>query len=157
MSKRKIQEMFEEVRKLSREEEEANEGIKVAQEEIKELEATVQESKRRKCEVEMKLLGLTDLMKEGKIKLVAMSLKDYLALDNCNLIFYVYTTESDRTMGIMEGEDLLTPEESNHFEEYKKDYFYYGEPWYVDTDELTECEMAFEGDFSLTEHQLNDF
>ena len=38
MSKRKIREMFEEVRKLSREEEEANEGIKVAQEEIKELE-----------------------------------------------------------------------------------------------------------------------
>ena len=149
--------MFEEVRKLSREEEEANEGIKEAQQEIKELEARVQESKRRKFEVEMKLLGLTDLMKEGKIELVAMSLKDYLALGNHNLTFYVYTTESDRTMGIMKGEDLLSGEEFDHFEEYKKDYFYYGKPWYVDTDELTECEMAFEGEFSLTEHQFNDF
>ena len=149
MSKRKIQEMFEEVRKLSREEEEANEGIK-------ELEATVQESKRRKCEVEKELLGLRDLMKEGKIELVPMSLKDYLALGNRNLTFYVYTTES-RTMGIMKGEDLLSLEESNHFEEYKKDYFYYGKPWYVDTDELTECELSFEGDISLTEHQFGDF
>ena len=162
MPKRKVQEIFDALREADNLENDANEALENLKHDTMTLQIQLEETKKQKLLLEEELKGAQkDLIKEKKIKFVAMTLEEYLKLENDQLKFYVYTVEGHRQFGIMEGEDKLNEEDTEHFEEYKRDYFYHGQPMYIDRNhpnsEMTECELSFEGDVHLTEHHAWSF
>lgn len=92
-----------------------------------------------------------DLSKD-KIVFVEISFDDWLYKTN-EEEYWIYEGDSFRHMGVWEGLNEVSDEEREHFDEFKRDYFYYGSPNYIDRNEpnseMTECELAFEGDCIL--------
>jgi hypothetical protein len=129
---------------------------------IQKLYDEQRELKRRRQDVEDELTGLQeeikkmeniDLVKQKKIFFKEVTFEAWLN-DLEEETFWIFTTDCGRQMGIWEGLNELSDEDSKHFDQFEKDYFYYGGPNYVDQGdpeaECTECELAFEGDCSLT-------
>ena len=132
--KRSIQDIFDEKRQLD--------NI------IKEAE----DAKRRRTELLGELENQMDLVKEKKIKWVEKTFEEWLEEDGEDQ-FHIYMTDTGNSYGVWQGHNKMNNAELDHFEKYVNDYHYYGHPLYIDKNhpdaEMTECEMAFEGDHRL--------
>ena len=92
-----------------------------------------------------------DLIKEGKIKWIECNLnewREYIEKNDIFPVYYMYYYDGAiAQQGYYQGVDTLTERDFTHFETHLNDYFYYGEPCYVDRgapySEDTECQMAF--------------
>tara|TARA_B100001142_G_scaffold181488_1_gene181106 strand:+ start:271 stop:699 length:429 start_codon:yes stop_codon:yes gene_type:complete len=133
--KRSIQELFDEKRQLD------------------EMIDQAEDAKRRRTELLKELDNhKMDLVKEKKIKWVEMTFEKWLEEDGEDQ-FHIFMTDTGNSYGVWQGRDKLNITELDHFDKYVNDYHYYGHPYYVDRNhqraEMTECELAFEGDCRL--------
>ncbi len=147
MSKRKLQALYDQHRQLEREKQNAEDELNELKDQIKEMEPKLTDLQDQMKEMEI------DLVQQKKITFKEVTFEEWLE-DSKEEEFWIYTTDAFRQMGIWKGLDDLSEDDRGHFDEYQRDYFYYGGPNYVDANhpraECTECELAFEGDCSLT-------
>ena len=125
MSKRKLQELYNQHREL--------------------------ESQFIKTNQQIKNILNFDLVQKKKITFNEVTFEEWLK-NSGEKEFWIFNTDDFSQMGMWKGLNELSKEDREHFDEYVRDYFYYGKPNYVDAngDECTECELAFEGGCSLT-------
>lgn len=130
-------------------------------EELKEQRVQYEQEKKKLKKTEKELF--VNLIKKKKIKLVEMtSLEELRGFLNSeayrvyDAYCYILRMDSaDMQFMKVEGEERLEGDDAEHWELFKEDYFYYGEPNYRDVnhpnDEMSERMMAQEsGDWSLS-------
>lgn len=135
MSRRKLQDVYDELRDCDAVIKEGKEAKKRKQEVIKEL----------------KNLQI-NLVKQKKIQWVNKTFQEWFECCKDDEDFWIHGTDCGNTYGIWQGLRSLSDEDLKHWEDYHHDYFYYGYPLYRDQNdsELSECQLHFEGDGSLT-------
>lgn len=119
------------------------------------------EAKRRKKEIQSELKTLAiDLVKQKKITWTQVTFETWFH-NQLECEFWIYCTDAGNDMGIWKGLSDLNTEDREHFDEYKNDYFYYSSPNYMDQNdpraELSECQLAFEGDCRVICIDRNSF
>jgi hypothetical protein len=142
MTTRKLQDIYDEMRKCESVIEEAN------------------EAKRRKREITEKLKKLEiDLKKQNKIKWENRTFEEWFR--NKEEDFWIYSSDTSTKYGIWKGLNSLSDEDLKHWEEFQHDYFYYGYPLYRDKNdpnfELSECDLHFESYGRLHRISADDF
>lgn len=115
------------------------------------------EIKKQKIALEKKLKELKmNLINEKKIKWVNMNFEHWLE-DTEYKTFYIWTLLNHSEYGVWEGEDELNDKEFKHFKDFLRDYFYYDGPDFMEHNEMTEMEHAFEdGDAKLSQIYRDD-
>jgi len=148
MSKRKLQALYDRHRQLEGDKQNAEDELNELKDQIKEMEPKLTD-----LQEQIKTMEI-DLVQQKKITFKEVTFEEWLEDDSKEEEFWIYTTDTFRQMGIWKGLHELSEDDRGHFDEYQRDYFYYGGPNYVDANhpraECTECELAFEGDCSLT-------
>jgi hypothetical protein len=155
LTKRTIQDIFDEDRENEEEIEEITHELCVATETLKKLNI-------RKLLLEKELDDTCmDLVKDNKISWVECDLNEWGRYvedtEYTDGRYYMYYYDGSLTQeGYFTGLEELENYEIAHFKEHIRDYFYYGYPNYIDRNhrnaEMTECEMAFEsGDSKIKE------
>ena len=148
---RTVQDVFDDERKNLDKIEELTEEIEY----VKELRRQLKECKKRKkiLEKERKSLEI-NLLKEKKLEWIECNLNEWREYVEENkddpVRYYIYCYDgSIYQQGYYKGEFLLDEKDSQHFEKYFNDYFYYGYPNYQDINDPhydgSECYMAFGG------------
>jgi len=147
---RTVQDVFDDERNNDNRIEELEEELEI----VKELTKYLKECKKKEkiLETERKNLQI-DLLKEKKLEWVESDLngwREYVEETDDKVTYYMYYYDgSIRQQGYYKGECQLDVKDSEHFEKYFDDYFYYGYPNYQDENhphaEGSECYLAFGG------------
>ena len=149
---RTVQDVFDDERKNRdriEELEDEIESVKQLKEELKECKKKVKVLKKERQTLQI------DLLKEKKLKWVECNLNEWREYveknwDDDPVKYYIYRYDGGiRQQGYYKGEFQLNIKDSEHFEEYFNDYFYYGSPNYQDVNhpnaDGSECYLAFGG------------
>ena len=152
MTERTVQDVFDDERKNDNRIEEIEEEIEMIKEYKKELKEC--KNKKKILKKERKTLAI-DLLEDGKLEWIECNLNEWREYVEKNwnddpVKYYIYRYDGDiRQQGYYKGEFQLNIKDSEHFEEYFDDYFYYGSPNYQDVNhpnaDGSECYLAFGG------------
>ena len=152
MDKPKIKRTFQNVMDDIRE----NEGeIENLEYQIKEMKTELKQRKRMRKELKKEENNARiDLCKQGKIRWVESELNEWREYVESNeddpADYYRYYYDGGiQQQGYYEGVYRLNDDDTEHFEKYFNDYFYYGCPCYQDANDPnvdgSECYLAFGG------------
>jgi len=153
-NERTVQDVFDDERENDNRIKELQEEIEM----IKEYKEELKECKKKEkiLETERKTLAI-DLLEDGKLEWIECNLNEWRKyveeedVDPFNsdpVKYYIYYNGgSIYKQGYYKGEFQLGEKDSEHFEKYFDDYFYYGYPNYQDVNhphaDGSECYLAF--------------
>lgn len=145
---RVVQDVFDDERNNDNRIEEIEEELGMITELKKELKEC--QKKVKILKTERKSLQI-NLLKEKKLEWIECGLSEWRKYVEKNAVaekYYIYRYDGGiRQEGYYKGEFKLDVKDSEHFEEYFDDYFYYGYPNYQDVNhphaDGSECYLAF--------------
>ena len=141
-----IQDIFDKERKNNNRIIQLEEELIMLKDELKSCKKNVKIFKKQRQELQINLL------KDKKLVWVECNLNEWREYVEKNeddpVKYYMYYYDGGISQqGYFKGEYKLDENDSNHFEEYINDYFYYGYPYYQDHNDPcydgSECYLAF--------------